>query len=381
MGGGVAVTNCFSPLDKRTYNVLLDERGRVVSLARGVDSGAGLVIDCRSEDLVLFPCSYSHHTHLFSASVDTVEDLYTILGRGRSVRLRDLISYWVSHGVCGGALTARLEDYDDVLSEYSLLSHRLRESIALGVVVERIDEENSSRVKSLVDRGVVEIVSILDLPSSLEGVGGEVLRDLHSTVFLDIHLSMSKKELLESRRKYNAYPVELAYRKGVLGEKTRISCTGWAASWELGLVAETRTSIALCPSLQAVSKSNGLLYYDVLREKNVEVGFGTGPQPFTPVWLEAWSYVILQRQVYGTSTNVSVEEAAFIATRPPKPLTIDAAFPFRLGVAANVALYPASVLDHGDLLVGLITSRPVYIVLNGSVITRGLREEGAGYTH
>ena len=363
------IANCYSPLERRTYNLFIDdEKGIVVSSQASHSKEGKADIDCNVENLAILPCSYNMHTHLPS---DTL-----------NLDLRNELTYIIMQrlrrGVCGGIIEIPVESLEESLRGISSIDISVREKLALGVYI-RVEEivkdmngvvDKLSRLLAQLPgrRLVVGVDDVVEEPSAIKHFLEKTAR-LKTEILLDFHVSRTKEELYSSREKHGKYPVEMLYSQGLLNNNTILSCSGWITTWELDLVKEVGSTIVFCPTVQAYSLSGGLLYYDLLAEKHVRTAIGTCNDATRSVWLEAWTLLLLQRQVFAHSTSMSEKDSIMIAASGGG--LVEASWPPRPRSPANFLLYPREKIEKGYLLQNLAIAEPRYIILSGKILEAG----------
>ncbi len=88
------------------------------------------------------------------------------------------------------------------------------------------------------------------------------------------HASESRWEVEESVRRYGRRPIEELARRGMLGEHTVLAHCVWLDDAEIGLLAETRTSVVHCPCSN-MKLASGAARISAFRQAGVTVSLGT----------------------------------------------------------------------------------------------------------
>jgi 5-methylthioadenosine/S-adenosylhomocysteine deaminase len=81
-------------------------------------------------------------------------------------------------------------------------------------------------------------------------------------------------EVQESLRRFQARPIEVFHRRGVLGERTVVAHCVWLDDREIQLLAQTGTAVAHCPCSN-MKLSSGPARIGAMRAAGVVVGLGS----------------------------------------------------------------------------------------------------------
>jgi 5-methylthioadenosine/S-adenosylhomocysteine deaminase len=91
---------------------------------------------------------------------------------------------------------------------------------------------------------------------------------------LHTHSSETIWEVQESLRRFQARPIEVFHRRGVLGERTVVAHCVWLDDREIQLLAQTGTAVAHCPCSN-MKLSSGPARIGAMRAAGVVVGLGS----------------------------------------------------------------------------------------------------------
>ena len=203
---------------------------------------------------------------------------------------------------------------------------------------------------------------------------------------LHIHVSETRKEIYEIKKKYGLFPVEYLNSLGLL-ENTQLVHLGWVASWEIELLKNS--SVTYCPTSNMKLATGGAFPLKELIEKtNVTLGTdGAASNNSLDLFREMKSGVLLQRQMYW-NTEIKAHHILKISTlNGYKLLGLDGGYIDKGKVADLVLLdkkrlYPLTkerlisnivYLATGDFVKGVIINGNIHwrkdleIILEGKV--------------
>jgi len=314
-------------------SVLLDG-GRVAWLGGGgppPGAKSGLVVDCGRYSAAV-PCLYNAHTHagmsLLRGYYDDAE-LHEWLARMWFVekRLDEETAYAASKlsaiemamgGTCGFMDMYFYADAAARAAREVGLRARVGPVVMGDVDPYRAVEEAARFARRLRgDRlvgGVVNVHSIYAAPLEAVRLGAEAARELG--VPLHIHVSETRREVYEAKKRHGVFPVELLDRLGALHGGTVLVHMGWVASWELGLVRDRGASIVHCPVSNMKLATAGHFPLREALDSGINVGLGTdgaASNNTLDMFREMRVAVLLQRHSYW-DTRISAVDALHIAT-------------------------------------------------------------------
>jgi len=169
--------------------------------------------------------------------------------------------------------------------------------------------------KDNIVKPVFNIHSIYATPHDAIVLAAE--KSLELGVPLHIHVSETRREVYEAKKRYGAFPVELLDRKlKALHSRTVLVHAGWIASWELELVRKARASIVHCPTSNMKLATAGHFPAYEAMEIGINVGLGTdgaASNNSLDMFLEMKMMVMLQRHSYW-DTRVKALHALRAAT-------------------------------------------------------------------
>ena len=277
---------------------------------------AGHVIEC-GEHSVAMPCMYNAHTH---AAMSVLRGYYS------DAELHDWLQamWFVEHRLSGreaflGSLVSGVEmlfsgtcgfmDMYFFPDEAAEAARRLGLRARVGPVImgdvdpyRAVEEARRYARKLLGDPlvgGVINVHSIYAAP--LEAVREGHRAAVELGVPFHIHVSETRREVYEAKKRYGVFPVELLGKLGALSENTVLVHAGWIASWELGLVKEKGASLVHCPASNMKLATAGHFPLYEAMESGVNVALGTdGPasNDSLNMFSEMKIAVLLQRHSY-----------------------------------------------------------------------------------
>lgn len=126
------------------------------------------------------------------------------------------------------------------------------------------------------DRTVGKIVHV----SSILNIGPELFKELVDDAFkrntmVSIHISNTRNEVFEFKRRYGKFPIEYLDSIGALRENVILVGLEWVTSWELRKIANSTCKVVLIPSCSMLYALGGLPpIIEFIREK-ITLGLGT----------------------------------------------------------------------------------------------------------
>jgi len=373
------------------------EDGRIAYVGDHPPSGAksGLVINCPRYSVAV-PCFYNAHTHAAMTLLRGFHDdseLHEWLARMWFVekRLTPNVVYhasrlalveMVSTGACG---------FMDMYFEPGATARAARElgvRARLGPVImgdvdpHRAVEEAQRFARSLEGDpllgGVVNVHSIYAAPLEAVAEGYRAAEELG--VPFHIHVSETRREVYEARKKHGKFPVELLESLGALGPRSVLVHAGWIASWELDAVRRAGATLVHCPTSNMKLATAGHFPLYEAMEKGVNVALGTdGPASNNSLDMlrEAKTGLLLQRHSYW-DTRVKARHLLEAATRGgARAMGLDRAGAIEPGAPADIAVLdlsrPWSLPLRPDNLVSAIVyaatgSDTIYTIVAGNPV-------------
>ncbi len=116
-----------------------------------------------------------------------------------------------------------------------------------------------------------------------------------------IHVSETRREVYECKKRHGLFPVEYLDRLGLLTNRTHLVHLGWVTSWEIGLIREKGATVAHCPTSNMKLATAGFFPFKEMVRSGIPVGIGTGGAATNnslDMFREMKMTVLLQRNNY-----------------------------------------------------------------------------------
>jgi len=159
---------------------------------------------------------------------------------------------------------------------------------------------------------IINVHSVYTVSESTLKLAKQLQEELNEWVH--IHVSETRKEIYEIKKKYGVFPIEYLNNLGLLNRKIQLVHVGWIASWEIDLLKNT--TVTYCPTSNMKLATGGAFpLYDMFN-KGVNITLGTdGPASNNSLdlFIEMKYGVLLQRQMYW-NTDVKAWHLFKIAT-------------------------------------------------------------------
>ena len=179
---------------------------------------------------------------------------------------------------------------------------------------------------------------------------------------LHIHVSETRREVYEVRRRYGRFPVELMNARGMLGRDLILVHMGWAASWEYDAALRAGAGIVHCPASNMKLATAGQLPLRELLDAGGIVALGTdgaASNNSLDMFREMRTAVLLQRHGYW-DTRVTAMHVLSSATRHGASLMGVDGGVIREGAAADIAVLDSYSLYLQPLRKDNVVSAIVY---------------------
>jgi len=126
------------------------------------------------------------------------------------------------------------------------------------------------------DRMIGKIVHV----SSILNIGPELFKELVDEAFkknitVSIHISNTRNEVFEFKRKYGKFPIEYLDSIGALRENVILVGLEWVTSWELKKIANNNCKVVLIPSCSMFYALGGLPPIIEFIGEKITLGLGT----------------------------------------------------------------------------------------------------------
>ncbi len=222
---------------------------------------------------------------------------------------------------------------------------------------------------------IVNIHSIYAV--ELDNVKSCIEYALKHEVKVQIHVSETRKEVYECKRRTGKFPVELLDSMECLSKNTILVHLNWVTNWEVEAISRRGAQVVVCPSSSMKLANSGFTPIHELMSKNVVVGLGCDGACSSnklDVLSEMRQLVLLYRHNYW-DTRVKAEHAFKAATINGSLIT-----GFKCGVIAEgykgdiIALNtknPRLKPLFNPLSILVYSTSPCdveYVVINGNVV-------------
>ena len=313
---------------------IVTEGGRISYVGDSPPPGSltGWVIECGKHSIAM-PCMYNAHTH---AAMSVLRGYYG------DAELHEWLRHmwWVEHrlGAREAFLGSVLSGIEMLLSgscgfmdmyffpdEAAEAARRLGLRARVGPVIMgdvdpyRAVEEAARYARRLsgdpLVGGVINVHSIYASPLDAIREGHRAAVELG--VPFHIHVSETRREVYEAKKRYGVFPVELLDKLGALSNHSVLVHAGWIASWELDLVREKGASLVHCPASNMKLATAGHFPLYEAMESGINVALGTdGPasNDSLNMFSEMKIALLLQRHSYW-DTRVRASHVLRAATR------------------------------------------------------------------
>ena len=94
-------------------------------------------------------------------------------------------------------------------------------------------------------------------------------------LLVHIHVSETRKEVFEIKKRTGKFPVELMGSLGILNDKTLLVHLNWVTSWEVDMISRANSKVSVCPTSSMKLANSGFTPVYELSSKGVIVGLGT----------------------------------------------------------------------------------------------------------
>ena len=175
-----------------------------------------------------------------------------------------------------------------------------------------------------------------------------------------IHVSETREEVVDIKRKYGLYPAEYVDKHAPLDDKTTIVHGGWLTKGELDLIAGKGAALVHCPVSNAKLATHGFFPWREAQERGIRILLGTDSQVSNntqDMFMEMRMAALSAKNRYWDATVAPVHEV-LSAARGPGWMLVDISG-LRFFPAAKENVLANLVFNgHSDLV--------THVFLNGS---------------
>ncbi len=134
-----------------------------------------------------------------------------------------------------------------------------------------------------------------------------------------IHVSETREEVVDIKRRYGKYPAEYVDEHVPLDENTTLVHGGWLTKGELDLIARRRAALVHCPVSNAKLATHGFFPWREARERNIRILLGTDSQVSNntqDMFMEMRMAALTAKDRYWDATVAPVREVLEAARGP-----------------------------------------------------------------
>ncbi|BFH72452.1 amidohydrolase [Sulfurisphaera javensis] len=174
-----------------------------------------------------------------------------------------------------------------------------------------IDKLQRNLTPSTYFKPIINVHSIYAVNEKTLKIAKQLRDELNE--WIHIHVSETRKEIYEIKKKTGLFPVEYLNSIGLLNGKIQLVHLGWIASWEINLL--DNATVTYCPTSNMKLATGGSFpLYEMLNKTNITLGTdGPASNNSLDLFREMKIGVLLQRQMYW-NTNVKAHHLFKIAT-------------------------------------------------------------------
>ncbi len=146
---------------------------------------------------------------------------------------------------------------------------------------------------------IVNVHSIYTCSLDTVKAAAELAKKLNTN--LHIHVSETRKEVFEAKRKYGKFPVEILHDLGVLNEHAHLVHLGWVTSREIELIRFSGATVTHCPVSNMKLATAGFFPFFEMIASGINVTIGTdgaASNNCLDMFREMKTAVLLQRNNY-----------------------------------------------------------------------------------
>lgn len=202
---------------------------------------------------------------------------------------------------------------------------------------------------------------------------------LEHDLIMHIHVSETRREVYECKKKFGKFPVEVLHELGVLSKRTHLVHLGWVTNREIELIREAGSSVTHCPvSNMKLATAGFFPFYEMITQGiNVTIGTdGAASNNCLDMFREMKTAVLLQRNNYWDTRIKAIHVLKAATLNGYKVLGIDGGVIAPGKIADLVLLDLDSIyiqpLREDNLISNIVysaTGRDVsMVIVNGKVV-------------
>ncbi len=368
---------------------ILIEDGVITCVSERCEAPRGIdVINCRN--LIALPALGNAHTHAAMVALRGYADDYELFDwlkrvwQAEKLLTREVVYYATIVGCIEMAMSG-IGAFQDM---YFFPEEVVRAAMAVGLRVRTgpiagLDPLDISKWRSLEasSRGMFSTVINVH---SLYGIDIEDVEKAFSVseeqgVDVHMHLSETRREIFEVKKRFGVLPVEYLERRGWLSPRLIAVHLNWVTSWELDYIARTSTKVVVNPTNGAKLAVGGFAPLREMLAKGIEVGLGTDGACSSnrlSILREMRMLVLLYRHNYW-DTWIRATHALYIATRGSYSVMKIRGGVIEPGAVGDIALIdpsapwlypptPRRIVSH--IVYSAEASNVRYTIVNGRIV-------------
>ncbi len=202
---------------------------------------------------------------------------------------------------------------------------------------------------------------------------------IRNNTIMHIHVSETRKEVYECKKKFGKFPVELLNDIGVLSRNTHLVHLGWVTSREIEIIREKDASVTHCPVSNMKLATAGFFPFYEMIQQNIRVTIGTdgaASNNSLDMFREIKTAVLLQRNNYWDTRIKAIHVLKAATLNGYKVLGIDGGTIAKGKVADLVMLDLDSIyiqpIRRDNLVSNIVysaTGRDVAsVIINGKIV-------------
>ncbi len=346
----------------------------------------GIVVDC--SDKVVMPGLVNCHTHaamvLFRGYYDDAElDEWLRKIWIAEARLEPRIVYLASKLAIYEMLSSGITTFIDM---YFYPEEAAKAAVEAGVraalgpvfadnfydpreVLRELEEFYKKYGNLSLVKPIVNVYSIYTCSEETLLMAKEFSDNRNADVYM--HVSETRREVYECRKKHGVFPVEYLDRLGLLSSRLRLIRLGWVTSWEIELIKRKKASIIYCPTSSMKLATAGFFPFKEAVRSGVTVGLGTdgaATNNCLDMFREMKYTVLLQRNNYWDA-EVNAGDALHAATVNGGKIIREKIGKIAEGYTADLTLIDANSIHLQPLRKDNLLSSLVYSATGADVAT------------
>jgi len=214
---------------------------------------------------------------------------------------------------------------------------------------------------------------------SLEYIDNDVLKKIskiynsNSETYLSIHVSETKKQVINNFKKYGMTEIEVLDKYGLLAEKTNIVHANYINNNDFDLIANKKANITICPVSNKILNTR-LPNLPILQSLGINISIGTDglATSYSASILEHATFTYLFYREFNINSNQLFK---MITLNPAKTIGFKNSGAIKIGFVADFnffdlndsRLYP---LDNAISNILFNNIRPIHVMVDGKFVMK-----------